>query len=236
MLTDILSDYSSIYTFRRWKSFATQANPCSAHCDFLLYAAVFLLYICGCQPSDKTIQCSLKRLVLINPLSPPAAVDGAILLSACPFIPFFSGPPIAWLFSTAFFFPLQHATPQQVPNCTRNPIKLKPTAIHINASMGFPKLAWILSWGADSKVLRKMTNMTVATTLAPAVKRRARNVQTMSGISRQRIRRPRWCQPGLEEKPIGARKMQVKVMQVPTRKDANIQCDAMRASLRAELI
>jgi hypothetical protein len=38
----------------------------------------------------------------------------------------------------------------------------------------------------------------------------------------------------LEEKPRGARKMQVNVRQVPTRKEANIQCEAIRTSLRAE--
>ena len=63
---------------------------------------------------------------------------------------------------------------------------------------------------------------------------KAKNVQIKSGISRQKMRRPRCCQRGFEEKPRGATKTQVKVMQVPTRKQVNIQCEAMRTSLSAD--
>ena len=48
-------------------------------------------------------------------------------------------------------------------------MRLKPTAIHINANIGLPRLASILNCVAERKVLRKITNMTVAMTLAPPV-------------------------------------------------------------------
>ena len=43
------------------------------------------------------------------------------------------------------------------------------------------------------------------------------------GISVHMVRRPRCCQRGFEKNPMGSRKMHVQVVQVPARKDANIQ-------------
>ena len=48
-------------------------------------------------------------------------------------------------------------------------MRLKPTAIHINANIGLPRLASILNCVAERKVLRKITNMAVAVTLAPLI-------------------------------------------------------------------
>lgn len=48
-------------------------------------------------------------------------------------------------------------------------MRLKPTAIHINANIGLPRLASILNCVAERKVLRKITNMAVAMALAPPV-------------------------------------------------------------------
>lgn len=102
-------------------------------------------------------------------------------------------------------------------------MRLKAEAIHINTSIGTPSSALTFSSGADRKTLRKMVNMTVATTLAPAVSMRVTRVKTMSGISRRNILRPRCDHRGLLLKPNGARKMARKVKTVPTMKQPNIQ-------------
>ena len=143
---------------------------------------------------------------------------------------------MAVLFLSAFRLPVQQQTPQQVPNCTKNPIKLNPTAIHMKANIGVPKLALILTSVAFLNVFLKITYMTVAITAAPAVNSSARKVQTINGISLRKILRPLCCHRGRLEKPSGPRKMQVKVRQVPTMKAANIQCDAVLTMERTETI
>ena len=102
-------------------------------------------------------------------------------------------------------------------------MRLNPLAIHMNANIGFPNLAWMLNSAAPLNVLRNITNMTVAMADAPAVSSTVAKVQTMSGISRRKTRRARCCHLGWEEKPSGPRKMHVKVMQAPARKAPNIQ-------------
>ena len=124
---------------------------------------------------------------------------------------------------TTFFFPLQQQTPQQVPTWSMKPRRLKPEAIHMNASIGVPSSALIFNSGADSKTFWKMMNMTVATTLAPAVRIRVMKVKITRGISRSKILRRRCDHRGLRLKPSGARKMARNVRTLPARKQPNIQ-------------
>lgn len=93
----------------------------------------------------------------------------------------------------------------------------------MNASIGVPSSALIFNCGADEKTLRKIVNMAVAITDAPAVRRRVIKVNIMSGISRRNILRPRCDHRGLLLKPNGARKMARKVKTDPAIKQPNIQ-------------
>lgn len=135
----------------------------------------------------------------------------------------------------AFLFPPQQQTPQQVPTWNKNPMRLKAEAIHMNTSIGTPSSALMFSSGADRKTLRKMVNMTVATTLAPAVRIRVTSVKIMSGISRRNIFRPRCDHRGSLLKPRGARKMARNVNTVPAMKQPNIQLLATLTMAKASV-
>ena len=98
--------------------------------------------------------------------------------------------------------------------------------------MGLPNVACMLNSAADEKVLRKMTNMTVAMTEAPIVKSAVQKVRTMIGNDRRKIRFVLCVQRGLCEKAMGAKNMQRNVRQAPMRKLTNIQKLAVRTMCR----
>lgn len=158
------------------------------------------------------------------------------LLDAAPGFSSMLGASAARLLLSAFLRPVQQHTPQQVPICMKKPTRFKPVAVHMNASIGLPKLASILRSAAPENLSWKMTNMTVAMTEAAAVNSSAAKVKMVMGNWRKKILFALCCHRGLCENPNGARKMHRKVRTVPTRKHENIQTLASLTSLRILMI
>lgn len=87
---------------------------------------------------------------------------------------------------------------------------------------------------APWKVLRKMTNITVAMTAAAAVNSRAANLKMRIGSERMKIRLALCDHLGFFENSKGAMKMHRKDKQIPTRKHANIQVLAVLTMSRID--